>query len=249
MTAAIGALIGARRVATVAGVAWAATTGSFAWRRIAPGPGEVAEIAAMAVTSAAIPPVAVAHRLRGELCCRRAPAAPVRGVEAVLFDRDGTLVHDVAYNGDPGRVDVVDGARAALDRLRAAGLPIGLVTNQSGVARGLISADDVDRVNAYLEQVLGSFDAMAVCLHGPDDGCRCRKPGPGLIVEVAARLGVDPTGCVVIGDIGADVDAATAAGARGILVPTAVTRRGDIANAVDVAADLETAVDMVLGTS
>src|SRR5690348_5821530 len=72
--------------------------------------------------------------------------------DAVLFDRDGTLVHDVPYNGDPALVRPVPGARAALDRLRAAGLRLGVVTNQSAVARGMISQDDVAAVHARITE-------------------------------------------------------------------------------------------------
>src|SRR3954452_23042503 len=100
--------------------------------------------------------------------------------DAVLFDRDGTLVHDVPYNGDPAEVRPVAGARAALDRLRAAGLRLGVVTKQSGIARGLLTTDQVTLVNKRVEELLGPFDTWQVCPHGDDDGCRCRKPAPGL---------------------------------------------------------------------
>jgi histidinol-phosphate phosphatase family protein len=165
---------------------------------------------------------------------------------AVLLDRDGTLVVDVPYNRDPSRVEPVPGARAALDRLRAAGLPLAIVSNQSGVARGLLTSEQVAAVNRRVEDLLGPFSAVLVCEHGPDDGCRCRKPGPGLVVEAARRLGVDPAACVVIGDIGADVDAALAAGARPLLVPTAATRAEEVSGAPEVVPDLATAADVVL---
>jgi histidinol-phosphate phosphatase family protein len=164
----------------------------------------------------------------------------------VLFDRDGTLVIDVPYNGDPDRVEPVPGARAALDRLRAAGLPLAVVSNQSGVARGLLSSAQVAAVNARVDELLGPFDAVLVCEHGPDDGCTCRKPEPGLVLEAARRLGVDPTQCVMVGDIGTDVEAARAAGARPVLVPTAVTRPEEVAAAPEVVDDLAAAVQLVL---
>ena len=78
--------------------------------------------------------------------------------DAVLFDRDGTLVVDVPYNGDPALVEPMPGARAALERLRAAGLRIGVVTNQSGLARGRFTADQLDAVNRRVEELLGPFD-------------------------------------------------------------------------------------------
>jgi histidinol-phosphate phosphatase family protein len=166
--------------------------------------------------------------------------------EAVLFDRDGTLVEDVPYNGDPDRVVPMPGAREALDRLRAAGVRVGVVSNQSGVGRGLITPAAVDAVNRRIEELLGPLGPWFVCPHGPDDGCSCRKPAPGLVTAAAAALGVLPERCAVVGDIGADVDAALACGARPVLVPTAVTRREEVAAAPEVAADLGEAVDLLL---
>ncbi|MBG0829971.1 HAD-IIIA family hydrolase [Planomonospora sp. ID67723] len=165
----------------------------------------------------------------------------------MLFDRDGTLVHDVPYNNDPELVEAVPGGRAAVDRLRRAGVPVGVVSNQSGVARGLIGPRELEAVNARVEELLGPFDVWAICPHDDADGCACRKPAPGLVLRAAAALGVDARDCVVIGDIGRDVEAARAAGARGILVPTAVTLPGEVAAAGEVAADLAAAVDLVLG--
>ncbi|MDQ3978511.1 MAG: HAD-IIIA family hydrolase [Actinomycetota bacterium] len=174
------------------------------------------------------------------------PGRAGRRPAAVLFDRDGTLVRDVPYNGDPARVQPVAGARIALDRLRLAGIPVAVVSNQSGVARGLITRDQVDAVNRRVEELLGPFAAWAICDHGPEDGCACRKPAPGLVTQVADRLGVHPTDCALVGDIGSDVDAALAAGARPILVPTPATRAEEVAAAAEVAADLIEAVDRLL---
>jgi HAD superfamily hydrolase (TIGR01662 family) len=170
--------------------------------------------------------------------------------DAVLFDRDGTLIRDVPYNGDPDAVVPMPGARAALDRLRAAGLRLGVVTNQSGVARGRFTADDLARVNARVEELLGPFDTWQVCVH--DDppagtaGCRCRKPAPGLVEAAAAALGTTADRCVVVGDIGRDMAAAGAAGAAGVLVPTDVTRPAEVAAAPAVAGDLAGAVALIL---
>ena len=168
------------------------------------------------------------------------------GPEAVLFDRDGTLVVDVPYNGDPARVAPVPGARAALDRLRDAGLPLAVVSNQSGVARGVLTTAQVAAVNDRVVELLGPFDAVLVCEHGPDDRCGCRKPRPGLVLDAARRLGLHPSRCVFVGDIGSDVEAALAAGARPLLVPTAVTRPEEVAAAPEVVPDLAAAVDVVL---
>ena len=164
---------------------------------------------------------------------------------AVLFDRDGTLVHDVPYNGDPARVDPVATARPALDRLRRAGIPVGVVSNQSGVARGLLTAQDVLAVNARLDELVGPIGVWAWCPHGEADGCACRKPAPGLVLDAARRLGVDPEACAVVGDIAADLGAARAAGAVGVLVPTPATRAEEVAAAELVATDLLDALDLL----
>ncbi|MEV3972948.1 HAD-IIIA family hydrolase [Streptomyces sp. NPDC050698] len=165
---------------------------------------------------------------------------------AVLFDRDGTLVADVPYNGDPARVTPMPGAREAVDAVRAAGVPVGVVTNQSGVARGLLTRRQVEAVRLRVEELLGPFAVWAVCPHGPGEGCGCRKPAPGLILAACHRLAVPPERTVVIGDIGADIRAARAAGARGVLVPTPVTRTEEIVAAETTAADLPRAVRLVL---
>jgi D-glycero-D-manno-heptose 1,7-bisphosphate phosphatase len=86
-----------------------------------------------------------------------------------------------------------------------------------------------------------------VCPHGPGEHCACRKPAPGLVLQAARALGVAPQRCVVIGDIGADLQAAGAAGARAILVPTAATRPEEVAAAPELAPDLGAAVDLLLG--
>ncbi|UBU09623.1 D-glycero-alpha-D-manno-heptose-1,7-bisphosphate 7-phosphatase [Nonomuraea gerenzanensis] len=165
---------------------------------------------------------------------------------AVLFDRDGTLIRDVPYNGDPDLVQPMPGALEALGRLRRADVPVAVVTNQSGVAKGLLSADEMDQVNAKVEELLGPFDAWAICVHDDADGCTCRKPAPGLVIRAAAVLDVSPRDCVVVGDIGRDMEAARAAGARGILVPTQETLREEIQQAAEVAEDLIDVVDRVL---
>ncbi|GIE97748.1 HAD-IIIA family hydrolase [Paractinoplanes rishiriensis] len=166
--------------------------------------------------------------------------------DAVLFDRDGTLIVDVPYNGDPDRVVPMPGARAALDRLRAAGLRLGVVTNQSGLARGRFTAADLTAVNRRVEDLLGPFDTWQICPHDDTAGCRCRKPAPGLVESAAAALGTTPRRCAVIGDIGRDMTAALAAGAAGVLVPTPVTRAEEIAAAPVVAGDLTQAVGHLL---
>jgi HAD superfamily hydrolase (TIGR01662 family) len=246
--------------AGVAGAGWLAGTVELFLARVLPGPRTPSEVGTMAVTSVLIPPVATWHWLTGWLRLprlladsARAPRPATRPVaapsipKAVLFDRDGTLVVDVPYNGDPGRVVEMPGAREALRRLRAAGVSTAVVSNQSGVARGKIRVEQVEAVNRRVEELLGPLGPWMVCVHGPWEGCGCRKPAPGLIKAAAGALGVDPGDCVVIGDIGADVEAARAAGARAVLVPTAKTRAEEVAAAPVVASDLVAAVELLLG--
>jgi histidinol-phosphate phosphatase family protein len=238
-------------IAFVSGLGWLGATAELARRRIAPGPRTRHEVATIVLTSAAMPFAAARAWIAGHARKRRLLAnselapQPRRIPVAVLLDRDGTLVVDVPYNGDPALVEPMPGAREALDRLRAAGVRVGVVSNQSGVARGLISERDVAAVNARIEFLLGPIGTWLVCAHGPDDGCDCRKPRPGLVLQAAHLLGVAPRDCAVIGDIGADVEAAHAAGARGVLVPTAMTRPEEVAAAPEVASDLREAAELL----
>ncbi|MEU4838841.1 HAD-IIIA family hydrolase [Nocardia testacea] len=237
---------GRSRSALACAAAWAALTGEFALRRVLPGPRTPREIGRMAVTSALIPPAACWHRARGELRHRRAThPAP----HALLFDRDDTLIVDIPYLADPAGVRPVPGAADALRLVRAAGIQLGVVSNQSGVARGLISPGQLAAVNDRVEELLGPFGTWQVCVHGEDDGCVCRKPAPGMVRRAAAELGVDIDRCVLIGDTGADVAAALSAGARAVLVPTARTRPEEVRHAraaAMVAPDLTEAVRMAM---
>jgi histidinol-phosphate phosphatase family protein len=261
----------ARWVAGLAGLGWLAGTGELALARIMPGPRTADEVATMAVTSVLLPPAATWHWLSGwarlprlladndrapqpvpspgSLLDRGSSASFPWVPKAVLFDRDGTLVADVPYNGDPERVVVMPGAREAVGRLRAARVATAVVSNQSGVARGLLRVEQVEAVNRRVEELVGPLGPWLLCVHGPWEGCGCRKPAPGLIKAAAGALGVEPADCVVIGDVGSDVEAARAAGARAVLVPTAVTRAEEVAAAPVVAADLVAAVELVLGPS
>jgi len=250
---AIGGAVARRpRPAALAAAGWAAMTAEFGWRRISPGPRDRQEVLKMVTTSVVIPAAACWHWVRG-LLDRSATTRPAAGggrrvrlPSAVLLDRDGTIVEDVPYNGDPGLVQPMPGAREALQKLRAAGIPIAVISNQSGIGRGLISPTSVAAVNARIDELLGPFHAWLVCPHVDDDHCGCRKPGAGMVLQAAERLGVSADRCVVIGDIGADMGAARAAGARAIMVPTAQTRSEELTAAPLSAASLTEAVDMVL---
>lgn len=168
---------------------------------------------------------------------------------AVLFDRDGTLIEDVPYNGDPAKVRPMPGARHALDALRRRGIRTGVVSNQSGIARGLLRARDVLAVHRRTQELLGPLDVLRFCPHAEDAGCVCRKPAPGMLVSALAELGVPASEAAMVGDIGTDVAAGQAAGLRTVLVPTIRTRAAEIAAATVTAANLGDAVRTLLGGS
>lgn len=247
--AGLGALVAAtfgwRKVAAGCAVAAGIGLAEFASVRIAPGPRDRAEIGWMLSTSLLIPPTAVWHRLVGFFRHRR--ATPWRGLpDLVLFDRDGTLVHDVPYNGDPDLAKAIPGAQAALERLRASGVRVGMVTNQSGVGSGRLTETQVEAVNRRVAELLGPFDVVETCLHAADAGCDCRKPAPGMVVRACSTLDLMPARCIVVGDIGSDVAAARAAGAVGVLVPTPATHTTEIEQALLSEPDLASAATRIL---
>ncbi|WP_349897197.1 D-glycero-alpha-D-manno-heptose-1,7-bisphosphate 7-phosphatase [Parafrigoribacterium soli] len=174
------------------------------------------------------------------------PVGARRPPLAVLFDRDGTLVVDVPYNGDPARVVPMPTSQGSLALLRSAGIALGVVTNQSGIARGILDRGSVDAVNERIERLLGHFDVWCVCPHGPEELCSCRKPLPGMILDAARELGFAASDIAVIGDIGSDMDAAKAAGARGVLVPTPRTLQAEVDRAAEVAPTIAAAVELLL---
>jgi histidinol-phosphate phosphatase family protein len=165
---------------------------------------------------------------------------------ALLCDCDGTLIRDVPYNGDATRVEALPGVGEALARARGRGLKVGIVSNQRGLALGAFSAEQLAHVQRRVAELLGPFDLMLHCPHDADEGCSCRKPQPGMILEAARRLGVGPQECAVIGDTAGDVDAAAAAGARAVLVPNAATDPREVREAAEVRATFGAAVDAVL---
>jgi histidinol-phosphate phosphatase family protein len=252
---AAAAAAGAPLLALLAAASWAALGAAFFAARAREGPARFGELAALAGTSLLIPPAAVAHHLAGRARVRRLRRRgalawhppPRTVVRAVLFDRDGTLIHDVPGNADPERVRPARNAARAVARLRAAGVRLGVVTNQAGVAEGVFSAHDVERVNARIEALLGPFDGFFVCPHAPSDGCACRKPSPGLVEEALRKLEVRPEECVLVGDTAADVGAALAAHVRPILVPNHATRSDEVHAAPEVARDLDLAALRALG--
>jgi D-glycero-D-manno-heptose 1,7-bisphosphate phosphatase len=171
-------------------------------------------------------------------------------VLAVLFDRDGTLIVDVPYNGEPDKVVAKEGAYAAVHAARQRRLRTGVVTNQSGVGRGLIRIEEVDRVNRRIDSLFGAFDTWEICPHTPPDGCPCRKPAPGLLIRAAESLAVSPRNLLLVGDRLADLGAARSVGAVSVLVPSAATEAGAESEADHVITslcDLPALIDSLMG--
>ena len=141
---------------------------------------------------------------------------------AVFVDRDGTIMEDRGYLADPDGVRLLPGAPEALARLSRAGFALVLVTNQSGVNRGLLTMADVHAVNRRVEELLLPagvvFADVRVCPHRPDENCTCRKPNPGMILEAARHLDLDPARSYMIGDKPSDAEAGRAAGCRTVCV-------------------------------
>ena len=152
--------------------------------------------------------------------CRR-PWAP-----ALFLDKDGTLVEDVPYNVDPDRLQFMPGAGAALARLAAAGFALVMITNQSGIGRGLFTRAAFDRLEQALRHRLREsdgveLDSVLLCPHLPDAGgdpaCHCRKPAAGLLLQAATLLKLDLTRSWMVGDTLDDVEAGHRAGCRSLL--------------------------------
>jgi heptosyltransferase-2 len=146
----------------------------------------------------------------------------------IFLDRDGTLNADPGYIKSPDQLELFPGVPEALARLKRAGARLILVTNQSGVARGLLSQDDLAAVHAKLKRILdgagASLEAIYFCPHHPDDGCDCRKPNPGMIDQAVRERRVDLERAYLIGDHVRDIELAKRIGARSVLVTTGVVR-------------------------
>lgn len=175
---------------------------------------------------------------------------------AAFLDRDGTLIRDAHFLRDPAGVELLPGVPQALERLHAAGFALVVITNQSGIARGLLTEADYEAVRARLDALLAAagvrLTASYHCPHEPDRSgpCECRKPGTLLHRRAAADHGLALERSVSIGDRWRDVAPGLALGGRGILVPSPDTPDEDIARArseADVAPTLDAAVALVLG--
>lgn len=153
---------------------------------------------------------------------------------AIFLDRDGTLIEDMKYQFEPDGLRLLGGVTSGLRSLRAAGYKLIVITNQSGVARGLFGEDEVRTINAHLANTLAAegidIDAFYYCPHHVDGtipeysvDCECRKPKPGLILRAASDWQLDLTNSWVIGDIYDDVEAGQRAGCRTVLIDAAGT--------------------------
>ena len=146
----------------------------------------------------------------------------------VLLDRDGPINVEREYLSDPAGVELLPNAALGLRRLRALGFGLVVISNQAGVARGYFTLADVDAVNTRLIDLLRAegvvLDGIYVCPHGPDDGCACRKPVPGLIRQAAREHGFDPRAAIMIGDKALDIETGRRVGARTVLVRTGYGR-------------------------
>ncbi len=150
---------------------------------------------------------------------------------AVFLDRDGTIIKLVNYIKDPKDVELIEGAAEAIKELNRTDLLVLMVTNQAGVAKGYFTIQDVDSINAKMEQLIqeggGYLDDIYICPHHPSEGetnftcdCDCRKPKPGLLQEAAQEYGLSLDRCWIVGDNKSDIAAGKAAGVKTILVRT-----------------------------
>lgn len=177
---------------------------------------------------------------------------------AVFLDRDGTINIDTHYLRRPEEVQLISGAAEAIARLNAAGIPVIVVSNQSGIGRGLLTQTEYEAVRSRIDELLAlsgaRIDVTYICPHAPSpDGgvalCECRKPGTLLFRTAAAEHSLDLSRSTFIGDRWRDVSPALELGARGILVPSPDTPPADLTRAVaelSVARSLGEAVGCVL---
>jgi D-glycero-D-manno-heptose 1,7-bisphosphate phosphatase len=166
---------------------------------------------------------------------------------AVFLDRDGTLIEDVGYPRDPETVRILPGAVDALHLLTASGLMLVVVSNQSGIGRGIVSPEEAKAVHErFVDEFAAAgvrFDDVRYCPHGPEDGCRCRKPSPAMLHDAAVALWVSLSDSFMIGDKVSDVEAGRQAGCRTVLLNSSVDAEID---ADLVTPDWRQAVDFIL---
>ena len=176
-------------------------------------------------------------------------------MQLIILDRDGVINEDSdAFIKSPMEWAPVRGSLEAIARLHRAGWRVVVATNQSGIARGLFDMDTLARIHETMHSRViesgGLIDAVFFCPHGPDDGCSCRKPLPGMFHDIASRMHMDLRGVPAIGDSLRDIQAAQAAGASPLLVKTgkgsATASHADFDPAIPVFNDLYGAVNHLL---
>lgn len=165
----------------------------------------------------------------------------------VILDRDGTINHDSdQYIKSPAEWKPIKGSMEAIARLTRAGYRVVVATNQSGIARGLFDMTTLNAIHDAMHRAVaeegGRIDAIFFCPHAADSDCECRKPRPGMLLEIARRFNVPMDEVYMVGDAVRDVQAAAAAGARPVLVLTGKGRKtrdaGDLPRGTQVFADL-----------
>jgi len=170
----------------------------------------------------------------------------------VFLDRDGTINRDTGYVKAPEELELLPGVVEAVARLNRAGVRVVVVTNQSGIGRGFLTATALEAIHRKMLALFRAggawLDAIYYCPHHPDDGCRCRKPGTGMIERAVRDLDLDLSAAYLVGDQARDLELARRVGARGVLM---VTTPGDYAPPHGpvphyVAAALGGAVDWIL---
>lgn len=170
---------------------------------------------------------------------------------AAFIDRDGTLIYERGDLGQPDGVELIPGAVDAVRRLRDAGLLVVLVTNQSGIARGLFTHDDFHAVQRRVTELLAAegvaLDNVYYCPHHPDvDGpCDCRKPAPGMYRRAQEELGIDLARSFYVGDRWRDVAVTERVGGTPFLVRTGAGAAG-APDGFETLRDLAEAVDRIL---
>jgi len=149
-------------------------------------------------------------------------ASENESVPVVYLDRDGTLNFDPGYLNEPEQLRLLPGVGPAVARLNRAGFKTVVLSNQSGVARGLITQDQLEAIHQRLRELLAEdgawLDGIFICPHHPDEGCICRKPAPGLVHRALQELGVFPGNAIVIGDKATDVELARNVGVLAVFV-------------------------------
>jgi D-glycero-D-manno-heptose 1,7-bisphosphate phosphatase len=145
--------------------------------------------------------------------------------QLIILDRDGVINYDSdEYIKSPQEWQPIDGSLEAIARLNHAGYRVAVATNQSGVARKLFNMDTLvdihNKMHKLVAEVGGHIDAVAFCPHAPRDDCECRKPKPGMLIDLAKRFNANPADLYIIGDSLRDLQAAAAVNAKPILVKT-----------------------------